>query len=68
MRGDGRKFCQGSFRVDIRKNSEGVAGLWNRPPRELVESLSLEVLKEKVNMALKGMASSSHRRGLVAGL
>jgi len=54
-RGNSFKLKEGGSRLDITEKLLSVVRHWNRMPREVVDALSLKVLKVRLGRALSNM-------------
>ena len=58
-KGNGFKVREARFRLDIRKKffTQRVVTLWNRLPKKVVDALSLEAFKARLDVALGSLVS-----------
>lgn len=69
-RGHRRKLSQGRFSLDIKRNffTESVVEHWNGLPEGMVESPSLEVFEERLDVALSVMVCLIRCCWVIVGL
>lgn len=70
MRGDGLRLCQGRVRLGTGAHFsfERAVMQWYRLPREVGESLSLEVLQSRGDVALRDVEVGNIGLGKLSGL
>ena len=70
MRENGFKLEKGRFRLDIRKKffTARVVRHWNTLPREVVDALSLEIFKARLDGALSNLVEREMTLPIAGGL